>query len=75
MSSPALCWCTRQIEVLHADKRALDKVLTQRQGELDELHSRLKASMVRGRRRRSTGDVASDLNVAVTGSWQGVDGV
>jgi hypothetical protein len=39
--------------VLHADKRALDKVLTQRQGELDELHSRLKASMVRGRRHRT----------------------
>lgn len=37
-----------QIESLHADKRALDKVLAQRQSELDELHSRLKASMVRG---------------------------
>ncbi len=35
-----------QIEALHADKRGLDKVLAQRQGDLDELHGRLKASMV-----------------------------
>ncbi len=36
-----------QIEALHADKRGLDKLLAQRQDELDELHARLKASMVR----------------------------
>ena len=62
---------TRQIEVLHADKRALDKVLTQRQGELDELHSRLKASMVRYWRRRSKGAAAQDLQMFATGTWQG----
>lgn len=35
-----------QIEALRADKRGLDKVLEQRQGELSELHERLKGSMV-----------------------------
>ena len=37
-----------QIEALHADKRGLDKVLAQRQGELDEMYARMQASMVRG---------------------------
>ena len=37
-----------QAEALHYDKRSLDKLLQHRQAELDGMHARLQAALVRG---------------------------
>ena len=38
---------TLQAEALHYDKRSLDKLLQHRQAELDGMHARLQAALVR----------------------------
>jgi hypothetical protein len=47
MARQQVLWLHWQIEALHSDKRALAKVLQQRDTELDDVHSRLRQSLVR----------------------------